>query len=538
MTARFICCALAFVLCGCHMPWSIENGGSVARNEPLRPEMERTTSEPVVSVTTVGKLKTTGLPDPVPVPAATTTAVKASAPQANAGQDFAGVLVELRQVGEIDPVAQQQLIKELEHTKPELWPLAIQQFRATLAYHEQLTGTRQQPNREVDASAKAVIQASASSTSISAFSDRQAANTTRPSTAIGALVDPRGAQRVPSDSLADGVVNQPAPGGVSRDQAPAEFKGKELAQPMAVAEAGGNTSTAAQPTVADRLQAPLQGVVQIRFDEADDSPWNESTTLDSVEGESGAAFVPPAGAAAATAGQDWHELIEMAADRLASQAPPSPQSTAEVHQHATLRILRLLAGRTEESLEPIPRISPVEQDYWSRQLFALATYLDHHQQPDEERRAAASAAHLDEAVASLRELGALSLRNLAFCKEVQGYGAYEPYDTDRFSSGEQVSLYVEIENYCSQSTEMGYSTQLGATYEILNEKGRNVDGGKFPDVEDCCRSRRRDFHVRYGLTLPEKLASGKYRLQLVVKDRKSDKKGSAQLAFEVDSAGK
>ena len=50
---------------------------------------------------------------------------------------------------------------------------------------------------------------------------------------------------------------------------------------------------------------------------------------------------------------------------------------------------------------------------------------------------------------------------------------------------------------------------------------------------DLVRSRRRDFHIQYGLSLPEKLAPGRYRLQLVVKDRQSDKIGHATASFEI-----
>jgi hypothetical protein len=233
---------------------------------------------------------------------------------------------------------------------------------------------------------------------------------------------------------------------------------------------------------------------------------------------------------------DWQQLIEHAAKDLKSRVAPSPSTTAEVHQHVSLRMLQLMAGDTEKALEPIPHISPVEQDFWSRQLFALATYLDHHSQPDDKRRAAASVTHLDEAVSHLRELGSLSLRNLSFAKKVYGYGAIEPFEKDVFSPGEQVSLYVEIENYHSQSTEKGYCTSLGSTYEILNDEGQRVSGSEFPDVDDCCRSRRRDFHIQYGLSLPEKLAPGRYRLQLVIKDLQSDKRGHATVEFEIRSS--
>ena len=39
--------------------------------------------------------------------------------------------------------------------------------------------------------------------------------------------------------------------------------------------------------------------------------------------------------------------------------------------------MELLAGDTEASLKPIPNVSTEEQDYWSGQIFALATFLDH-----------------------------------------------------------------------------------------------------------------------------------------------------------------
>jgi hypothetical protein len=232
-------------------------------------------------------------------------------------------------------------------------------------------------------------------------------------------------------------------------------------------------------------------------------------------------------------GTDCQLLVRQAAEELGRRVPPSPASTAEVHQHVSLRILRLLAGDTEKALDPIPHLGPAEQDYWSRQLFALATYLDHHAQPDDKRRAAASVAQLDEAVLHLREISPLVLRNLSFCKNVYGYGAIQPYDKQQFSPGEQVSLYVEVENYRSQSTEQGFRTLLASSYEVLDDKDKRVDGAEFPDVDDYCRNRRRDFHIQYGISLPQTIAPGRYRLNLVVKDRLSDKIGQGTAMFEI-----
>jgi hypothetical protein len=236
------------------------------------------------------------------------------------------------------------------------------------------------------------------------------------------------------------------------------------------------------------------------------------------------------------AAKSWKDLTKSAADDLALRVAASPASTGEVHEHVTLRILQLLHGDTEQALAPIPGLSPAEQDYWSRQLFALATYLDHHSQPDDKRRAAASALHLDEALDSLREVGSLTVRNLTFCKKVLGYGAYEPHEATRFSPGQQLTLYVEVENYHCASTEKGFVTLLGSSYELLDEAGRRVGGDAFPDVEDTCRSRRRDFHIQYGLTLPAKIEPGSYRLQLTIRDRQGDKIGTSAIEFAIASA--
>jgi hypothetical protein len=55
-------------------------------------------------------------------------------------------------------------------------------------------------------------------------------------------------------------------------------------------------------------------------------------------------------------------------------------------------------------------------------------------------------------------------------------------------------------------------------------------------VEDTCRSRRRDFHIQYGLTLPARIEPGHYRLQLTVRDRQGDKIGTSSTEFEIAGA--
>jgi hypothetical protein len=218
---------------------------------------------------------------------------------------------------------------------------------------------------------------------------------------------------------------------------------------------------------------------------------------------------------------------------LEQEAKSAPSSTAELQDHLRLRMLMLMAGREDDSLAPIPGASPTEQDYWSKQLFALSTYLDAERVPDTKQRAAGALIHFDAARAKLAELATLQVRNLAFVDSVDGYGLYEPHKDAKFKPGDQVTLYAEVDNYSSESTKDGYRTTLATSYEVVDLEGRRVDGAQFPDVEDICRNQRRDFHMQYGVALPTRIYAGQYELRLIITDQLSHKIGQAALRFEI-----
>jgi hypothetical protein len=218
---------------------------------------------------------------------------------------------------------------------------------------------------------------------------------------------------------------------------------------------------------------------------------------------------------------------------LEQEAKSVPGDTAELQDQLRLRMLMLMAGRESESLAPVPGASPTEQDYWSKQLFALSTYLDAERVPDTKQRAACALIHFDAARAKLAELATLQVRNLAIVDSVDGYGLYEPHKDAKFKPGDQVTLYAEVENYSSESTKDGYRTMLATSYEVIDLQGRRVDGAQFPDVEDICRNQRRDFHMQYGVTLPTRIYTGEYELRLIITDQMSHKIGQATLRFEI-----
>jgi hypothetical protein len=225
----------------------------------------------------------------------------------------------------------------------------------------------------------------------------------------------------------------------------------------------------------------------------------------------------------------WEQVIA----QMEESVDEVPDSTDDIHRQMRLRMLYLIAGRQEEAFRPIAGATPAQQDYWSRQLLALVTFLDNQRQPDNRRRAAAALLHLDEARGTLAQLATLDVRNLTFVESVDGYGAYKPAKELQFEPGQQVTLYAEVENFHSDAIEEGFRISLGTSYQVMDESGRRVDGGQFPDVLDQCKNRRRDLHIQYGIPLPTRIYPGNYQLQLIVTDNQTGKISQASLPFEI-----
>ncbi|MCE5267823.1 MAG: hypothetical protein LLG00_08045 [Planctomycetaceae bacterium] len=60
----------------------------------------------------------------------------AVAPNQGDAERLQRVMTELRQIGALDPVAQDKLLEDLRRSDPAIWPLVIEQCRATMAYRQ------------------------------------------------------------------------------------------------------------------------------------------------------------------------------------------------------------------------------------------------------------------------------------------------------------------------------------------------------------------------------------------------------------------
>ncbi|WP_197529188.1 hypothetical protein [Aeoliella mucimassa] len=231
--------------------------------------------------------------------------------------------------------------------------------------------------------------------------------------------------------------------------------------------------------------------------------------------------------------RNWEDALAGAIEQLATKATDDPRSTEEAYQHVRLRLMHLANGDRDKALAPIPGLTPTEQAYWQSQFFALATLLDYQTVPDEQRRASAASEQLSEAVGKLGELSNLIVRNVTFCNKVYGFGDIDKPLENRFTPGQTIRLYAEIDNFRSESTERGYHTSLATSYEVLDQSGNRVEGGEFASVEDYCNRPRQDFYIEYTITMPKRIYASKYQLQLQIRDRLSGKIGKSMVEFEI-----
>jgi hypothetical protein len=387
------------------------------------------------------------------------------------------LVAEVRSTTPLDPAAEHKLRTELRAARQDEWSLVAKQFCSALAYSEQLIAREQK---------KLAAQ--------------------MPASQFSAFPQPTVTQKATSPDA------PPVPATIAEaDKAPLSLPTTQV--------------------ISDQANIPTDQSLPVRGTTlANHVSEPQATTTHQAVQQASHVVATDSGLSTPT---NWQAQLDAAITAMQNEVKANPGSTDELQEHMRLRMLLLIAGRESDSLAPIPGASPTEQDYWSKQLFALSTYFDNSRQIDTKQRAAGALIHLDAARAKLAELATLQVRNLAFVDKVDGYGLYEPHEGTKFKPGDQVNLYAEVDSFRSESTKDGYRTTLATSYEVVDPQGRRVDGAQFPEVEDVCRNQRHDFHMQYGVALPTRIYPGEYELRLIITDQLSNKIGQASLPFEI-----
>jgi hypothetical protein len=393
--------------------------------------------------------------------------------------DFAALAAEMQALGTMPPAEQQALLADLKQSDPALWPQLVRQFRAAMAYSRgQGPGVRGQ-----DA-----------------------------------------ADRVEGDK---GRVSDVPRNDVALTSVPAE---QRTTPSVASAETAGGPPNPSSATAAEimpsqpPLRPPLKAAERKAGELAVSAKLPDAASIKAV------AKVP----AAPSAASDERQLqLTKAILTMEGESAGSTAAADEIARQIRLRMLYLAAGRRDDALRPIPGLSAAQQEFWTKEMYGLATYLDADSASDPQRRAAEAALHLREAAARIGELASPVVRNLTFCKEVTSFGVFKRFPKDEFKAGDEALLYCEIENLKAESTDKGYRTSLKSSYQILDARGERVAEQEFPASEDVCTSQRRDFFIPYFIWIPKRIDQGTYTLQLTVEGMQTHKSGQASIQFSV-----
>jgi hypothetical protein len=604
---KFALLTITATTLGCGMPWPARDKADTALSLRAEAPAEETTAAtgPTTTPATSNPTTTVAVAPP-------TTPARPSQPPADS-QAFNKMAEDLADISATNPAAHRQLMQDLKQAKPDQWPLIVHQFRASLAYHQQLLAKASGPKPSTQIADRRIPEYSYPSTSQGGLEPKefepsdsepevdryaQVHSSDRSPTLNAVDFDGHTRDRYaqPASNYVEEQVDQrrfepdpyeePATGNVVNMR----FVGEEryvavrsspsspmrISNPHVVAddpfqESDADSYEATEPSSYEETEPrtysdPLREKSEIRIitpAKPSRKPTRQplrvenSPPAQTIQAEAKAPAQPAetiqtnveslpaenpvqktsleAPVREIEVNWPWKTLTEHAIERLKQKSADYPRTAEEVNELVELRLLQLIVGQTDEATSPIEGISATEQDYWSHQLAALATYLDAEAEPDVMRRASAASVQLDEAAQNLRDLGSLSVDNLTFCQEVIGFGAYETYPADRFAPGQQISLYAEIDHFDSKLHNATYHTSLASSYKILDESGKRIEGGEFPTVDDDCRSRRHDFHIQYGVMLPKRLTPGRYQLELVVRDRLSNKIARNIAPFEIAS---
>lgn len=443
------CAALSW--CGCALPRKVAERlaavedtatkSNEAAKTLAKPEADETSAQASNAAAKPEKLDATNAAKPPAehsksesdverTPASTLAAAHADAsPPRVDPAALAAVMGQLQELRSVDPAGHDQLLADLKHVDPKLWPMLVQGFKASVEY-------------------------------------RQRKQAVLPTAAIGATT--------------------PAMASVAALPRP------ELAAPP--------PATIAPPATA-------------------------SLVVDSkTQPASAATPAPPA---------DWRQPLEATIRSLEAAVAESPGPAGD-DRHVSLRMLYLLAGQRDKALQPLASHDALAQEFWSRELYSLSTYLDAQRVSDRSRRAAEAAQHHWEASHRLGQQANLVVRNLALCTEVMSYGVYTPFERLEFRPGQRAVLYAEVENFVSLPTPRGHHTALASSYQIFDSRGNKVEQFDFPLTEEHCQNQRRDFFIAYDtLRLPAQMYDGKYTLKLTIEDTLGHKVGQSSLDFQI-----
>jgi hypothetical protein len=298
----------------------------------------------------------------------------------------------------------------------------------------------------------------------------------------------------------------------------------------AAATEGGDPAGAADPTD----DAGMDGVAVATDEDAADAARSRFATLDEAVAHADRQLAPSGGLSSAARDtlttmlqtvprQDWPVVVDEFAATLAAAVPAQPVSPQP--QPPTQEPAR------EPALQPAPPTAPDAPLPPAQAAAAVAATPATSPPPAAAVAPVAEPASLPVAEASAA--ATLAVNNACLATRVRGWGDVDRFEHSRFTAGQEVIVYFEIDHLATHESVEGHTTRVDTRLRLVGADGRKVHEWTFEPLEETCRARRRDYFARYVLALPDVAPAGSCRLEISVTDAVGGSTAQATLPLDM-----
>jgi hypothetical protein len=124
------------------------------------------------------------------------------------------------------------------------------------------------------------------------------------------------------------------------------------------------------------------------------------------------------------------------------------------------------------------------------------------------------------------------VRNACFASRVKAWGVVDRFPQAVFHPGQELLVYFELENLLVRQSAAGHTTGVDTAFRLVAPDESVVKEWTFAPLVETCHAARRDYFVRYFLTIPDDMPAGQYRLEFLVSDTLGG--GSAEESLDLD----
>jgi hypothetical protein len=186
-----------------------------------------------------------------------------------------------------------------------------------------------------------------------------------------------------------------------------------------------------------------------------------------------------------------------------------------------LRLLELSVGNRGEAVKPLATAEKQINEFWTNQMLGLATIMDEMIIPNRVTRYDSALARFEGGIAALRQVCPLRLRNVQLVQSDEkhhiSFGNFQIHEED-CRAGENISIYLELENPTVKNLTQGYNVKVSVAYEIIDTTANVVQARNMGTVEDVSSVPKRDHFIKMAIDLKRNLPQGNYNLRIHVTD--------------------